>query len=337
MSNLRDVAVLAGVSSSTVSRVLSGKSYVSESARKAVLAAAKKLDYHPNVLAKSLKCGLTHMLALMIPDIQNPYLPLIVRGAEDTARKNGYNMILCNTDENIAVEEEYISALRNRWIDGVIVSSMQRGSEHLRALRDDGFPVVLTSRFYADDFDTVGIDNVQATYNAIKYLYQLGNRRIGIALGNTELNVYGDRYTGYCRALQDLGLPLDERCVLRETAEGLESIVAQTVQLCRDGGPCPDAIFGTSDTKALAVMRGLRNCGKQVPQDVAVMGIDGISLGALVSPSLTTVRQPLYEIGVEAVRKLLAQIEANRTGREYICSVELLKTTIVERESTCRR
>lgn len=337
MSNLRDVATLAGVSSSTVSRVLSGKSYVSESTRKAVLAAAKKLDYQPNALAKSLKSGLTHMIALMIPDIQNPYLPLIVRGAEDTARRNGYNMILCNTDEDVAVEEEYISALRNRWIDGIIISSMQKDSTHLCALRDDGFPVVLTSRFYTDDFDIVGIDNVQATYNAIRYLYQLGNRRIGIALGNTELNVYADRYAGYCRALQDLGLPLDERCVLRESEEGLESIIRQTVQLCRDGGPCPDAIFGTSDTKALAVMRGLRSCGKIIPQDVAVMGIDDISIDTLAFPSLTTVRQPLYEIGVEAVRKLLSQIEANRLGIEYICSVELLQTTIVERESTCQR
>lgn len=337
MSNLKDVAELAGVSVSTVSRVLDNKSYVSSSTRKTVLAAAKKLNYQPNVLAKSLKSGATHMIALMIPDIQNPYLPMIVRGAEDTARANGYTMILCNTDENMQVEKDYIKALRARWIDGVIVSSMQKDSDHVRALREENFPVVLAARYYDDDFDCVGIDNEAAAYQAVRFLYEKGNRRIAIALGNTELNIYRDRYAGYLRAVKELGLPLEEAYVLRETKAGLPSIIEQTKRLCSGEAPCPDAIFATNDTKALAVMRALYDCGKQTPQDVSVMGVDDIAVSALVHPSLTTVHQPLYEIGAAAVKKLLQQIEAARAGKSYVTSVELLKETIIERESTCQR
>lgn len=335
MSNLRDVAEHAGVSISTASRILDNKGRTSAANREAVLAAAKLLNYRPNALAKSLKSGATHMIALIIPDIQNPYLPQIVRGAEDEARSNGYCMILCNTDESINVEQECISVLRNRWIDGIIVSSMQQNSDHLRALLDDSFPLVLIARFFGDNFDAVGIDNAAAVYNAIQYLHQLGNRRIAIALGNTALNVYADRFAGYQHAIKDIGQPYDEQYILREK-DGPESIIEQTVKLCSSEN-CPDAVLATNDTKALAVMRGLSICGKHIPEDVAVMGIDDIFFDKLVSPSLTTIHQPLYEIGKKAVQKLLAQIEANRNGQEYIRSIELLRTTIIERESTRRR
>lgn len=337
MSNLKDVAALAGVSVSTVSRVLGKKSYVSGDTKKAVLSAAKKLNYQPNVLAKGLKSGATHMIALMIPDIQNPYLPLIVRGAEDAARANGYTTILCNTDENMQVEQDYIQALRASWIDGIIATSMREQSEHLRALREENFPLVLAARYYDDDFDCVGIDNEAAAYQAIRFLYEKGNRRIAIALGDASLNIYRDRYAGYLRAVKELGLPLDPRYVLRETPEGASSIIEPVKQLCSEPSICPDAIFATNDTKALAVMRALFDCGKRIPEDVSVMGIDDIPVAALVHPSLTTVHQPLYEIGAAAVRKLLQQIHAARTGAPHVTSVELLKETIIERESTCQR
>ena len=336
MSNLKDVALMAGVSVSTVSRALDQKSSVSSATRKRVMAAVRKLDYQPNVVAKSLKMGSTHTIALMVPDIQNLYLPMIVRGVEDTARSNGFTIILCNTDEDMDVEKEYIGVLRNRWIDGFVISSMHPQADHIRRLRDEGFPVVLTSRYYGDDFDTVEIDNVAAAYNAVRYLYEKSNRKIAIALGDIELNVYGDRFAGYKKALSDLGLPFKEHYVVREKEGGASTVIEPTARLCATED-CPDAIFATNDNKAMAVMRALHDIGKKIPEDVSVLGFDDIALSSLVQPPLTTVHQPLYEIGVEAVRKLLKQIEAKKAGKKYLNSIELLKTEIVERDSTCGR
>lgn len=333
MVTLKEVAALAGVSVSTVSRALDGKSYVSDKTRKAVQQAAKKLEYRPNALAKSLKSGSTHTLALLIPDIQNPYLPMMVRGVEDEARNRGYTLILCNTDESIEAEREYLERLKNRWVDGFIISSMREGAEHVRALKEESFPVVLTARYYGGEFDTVAIDNVEAARAAVEYLLNLGNRRIAIALGNTELNVYRDRLKGYEKALNDAGMAVDNNLIVCEKTS--EAMMERIAELARKEQA--DAVFATSDLKAIAVMRAIADAGRRIPEDVAVMGFDDIAMGALIEPPLTTVRQPLYDIGREAARKLIAQIEAKHQGRQYIHSVELLATKIIERRSTVQR
>ena len=159
MVSLKDVAMEAGVSASTVSRVLSNNPVVNEITRQRVMDAVRLLDYRPNELAKSLKLGHSNTIALMVPSIQNLIFPTIARGVEDTARKAGYTVILCNTDEDVEEEKRYITRLRTRFIDGFIVASMMPGSDHIRKLWQEGFPVVLTSRIYDDTIDAVGIDN----------------------------------------------------------------------------------------------------------------------------------------------------------------------------------
>ncbi|MEG2843362.1 MAG: LacI family DNA-binding transcriptional regulator, partial [Ruthenibacterium sp.] len=190
MTNLKDVAEHAGVSASTVSRVIGGKSYVNEQTRARVLDAVRTLNYSPNVLAKSLKMGRSNTIALMVPSIRNQIFPDIARGVEDTARKNGLTVVLCNTDEDVDVENLYIEKFKTRWIDGFIVASMLPGSEHIRQLRREGIPVVLTSRCYGNDIDAVVVDNRQAAFDAMQYLLHTGHRRIALALGRAELNIY---------------------------------------------------------------------------------------------------------------------------------------------------
>ncbi len=333
MVGLKDVARYAGVSASTVSRVLAGKSYVSDQTRQRVMEAVRALDYRPNALAQSLKMGNSNTIALMIPSIQNLIFPDITRGVEDAARRAGYTVVLCNTDEDVEVEKNYINKLRTRLIDGFIVASAMPNASHILRLREEGFPVVLTSRHYGEDVDAVIIDNVQAAYEATKYLIRTGHQKIAMALGRIELPIYAHRLQGYRQALEENGLPYDESWVIHETT-GTASFYSLTMDMLRKRGK-PDAIFASSDPKAYVIMRALHDAGLRIPDDVSVMGIDNVEMSSLVAPPLSTVAQPLYEIGRLAAQKLFRQIaNKEQTGQMAPPQIDVLPTDLIIRKST---
>lgn len=333
MVSLKDVAEYAGVSPSTVSRVLTDKPVVNENTRIRVMEAVRLLDYKPNELAKSLKSGRSNTIALMVPSIQNMIFPTITRGVEDTARKAGYTVILCNTDEDVEEEKRYIAKLRTRFIDGFIVASMLPGSDHIRKLWREGFPVVLTSRIYDDTIDAVGIDNEAATFDAMQYLIRGGHKKIAFAMGREEIPLYMDRYKGYRRALESSGLPYDEQLVIHETT-GTGSFYFLIQNLLKRGIQ-PDAVLASSDPKAFVVMRALHDAGLSIPGDVSVMGIDNVETSSQVEPPLSTVAQPLYEIGALAASKLIRQIHhKEKTGKLAPPQVDILKTDLIIRKST---
>ncbi len=333
MVGLKDVAEYAGVSASTVSRVLTGKSYVNENTRQKVWEAIKTLEYRPNALAQSLKSGSSNTIALLVPSIQNQMFPDIVRGVEDAARKAGYTVVLCNTDEDIEVEKRYIDNLRTHLIGGFIVASMTPGSKHIMRLRDEGVPVVLTSRAHDGDIDAVVIDNERAAFDAVTYLIRTGHKKIALALGRTMLPIYEERLEGYKRALREGGIPYDEALVMREEG-GAASFYTLVRRLLR-AGLRPDAIFATSDPKAFVVMRALYDEGLRIPQDISVMGLDNVEMSSLIEPPLSTVSQPLYEIGRLAAQKLFAQI---RYKEEHDClpppQIDVMQTELILRKST---
>ncbi len=333
MTNIKKVAEYAGVSASTVSRVLSNKGYIHEETRKKVMQAVNALNYTPNGLAKSLKLGRSNTIALMVPSIQNLIFPVIARGVEDTARKNGFTVILCNTDENVDSEKAYINKLRTRWIDGFIVSSMLPSSDHIRKLREDGFPLVLTSRFYDESIDAVGINNYQAAYNAVNYLIKTGHKKIVFAMGREELNIYIDRKKGYFQALEDNGIKPDESYIIHET-NGTNSFYSITTKMLQSG-QIPDAIFASSDPKAIVIMRAIRDFGLKIPDDISVLGFDNVEISSIIEPPLSTVSQPLYEIGVLAAQKLIKQIfHKEKTGALEAPTVDIMNTDLIIRKST---
>lgn len=333
MTNIKDVAQYAGVSPSTVSRVLSNTGYIHTDTRKKVMDAVNVLNYTPNGLAKSLKLGRSNTIALMVPSIQNLIFPVIARGVEDTARKNGFTVILCNTDENVESEKAYINKLRTRWIDGFIVSSMLPTSDHIRKLRADGFPIVLTSRFYDESIDAVGIDNFNAAYTAVNYLIKTGHKKIAFAMGRAELSMYTDRRKGYIKALEDNGIAVDESLIINET-NGTNSFYSITTKMLQNGNR-PDAIFASSDPKAIVIMKAIRDVGLRIPQDISVMGFDNIEIAPMLEPPLSTVSQPLYEIGVLAAQKLIKQINhKEKTGELEPPTVDILGTDLIIRNST---
>jgi LacI family transcriptional regulator len=333
VTSLKDVARYTGLSISTISRVLSNKSYVKEHTREKVLEAVRLLNYSPNIMAQSLKNGRSNTIALFIPSIQNLIYPDLTRGVEDTARKNGYTVILCNTDESIEIEKSYINTLRPRLIDGFIIASMMPHSTHIAQLRKENFPLVLALRAYDDSIDAVIIDNKQAAYNAVKYLAGRGNRKIAIALGNTELTLYSDRLRGYRQALEESGVPFDENLVMRERYN-----IGSFYHLTRamlEKGTIPDSVFATSDARAITIMRAICDSGYRIPGDISVLGFDNVEIASMVEPPLSTVSQPLYEIGVLAAQKLIYQIQyKEKHGVLDDPIIDVVETNLLVRKST---
>lgn len=309
MVGMKDVAEAAGVSTSTVSRVLNGKSYVNEETRQRVLDAVKKINFRPNALAKSLKMGRSNTICLMVPAIENLMIPLIVRGVEDTARKSGFSVVLCNTDEDEAIEMAHIEMMKARQTDGFIICSAYGSEKGIHELHDQGFPLVLVNRFQPEDvgkIETICVDNYQAGYDATRYLIRTGHTRIAFAYGREELIFYRKRYQGYCDALKDAGLPYDESLVMRET-NGAECFYQLTRKLMELPQP-PDAIFASSDPKAFVIMHALHDLGKRIPEDVSVLGFDNVAMASMVEPPLSTMAQPFFEIGASAAKSVIHQI-----------------------------
>lgn len=334
MTNIKVVAQMAGVSISTVSRVLSGKNCVNEDTRERVMAAIRQTGYSPNTLAKSLKMGHSNMVALMVPSIENLVFPQIARGVEDTARRNGFTVVLCNTDEDNETERSYIQKLRTRWIDGFIIASMHSKSDHIRDLRQQGIPVVLVNRYVpGDKMDIVTVNNYDAAFNAVSYLIRGGSRRIAIALGPEEHVFYAERFRGYRAALKAAGLPFDESLIMRETSGPV--CFYQLTKLLFSGEDRPDSVFATSDPKAIMVMHALHDMKLKIPEDVSVLGFDNVDLSAIIEPPLTTVSQPLYEMGITAMQKLIRQIRYKKEQGELPePTTDVLNTDLIVRRST---
>ncbi|MDR2419264.1 MAG: LacI family transcriptional regulator [Treponema sp.] len=333
MTSLKDVAVYTGLSISTVSRTLSGASYVKEETRQRVLEAVRILNYSPNLLAQGLKKGRSNTVVLMIPSIQNMIYPDLTRGVEDTARKKGFTVILCNTDESVDIEKAYLKALKPRLIDGFIIASMMPHSTHIQQLRKEQCPVVLALRACDTDIDAVVINNCKAAYTGTKYLIERGHREIAIALGDETVPLYAERYNGYRQALVEADIAVDEALVMRERY-GVSSFYSMTTALL-ERGIRPDAFFATNDERAIVIMRALYDAGVSIPADVSVMGFDNVTMAALVEPPLSTIAQPFYNIGALAMEKLIYQIQyKEKHGILDEPVIDTVDTSLIVRKST---
>ena len=332
-NNMKEVAQKAGVSVSTVSRVLAGKTYISENTREMVENAAKELNYRPNVMAKGLKLGRSNAIALMIPSIDNLMFPDIVRGVEDVAQSHNFVVTLCNTDEDMNKEKLYMKKLSNMGVDGIVFATMRKNSDHVRSLHEEGFPIVLTSRNYDGKLDAVVINNLLSAYKGVSYLISRGYKNIAIALGDEELPLYQKRLLGYKKALEEANIPYKEELVMREVGTN-DSFYPLTKDLLKNH-PEVDCFFATNDIRAIIIIRALRDMGLRIPEDIGVMGFDDTQISALVDPPLTTIHQPLYEIGASAAKRLIFQIQHKQEkGNLALPKIEILETELIVRKST---
>ena len=331
MTTIRDVAKRAGVSVSTVSRAINGMVFVEESTRNRVLEAINELNYQPNYLAKGLKIGKTNTLCLLIPSIRNPSINILARGAEDASRRNGFTLILCNTDEDKAIEKLYIEKMLSNWVDGIIYCTATKNGSVLEYLKSLNYPVVLALREYDDNFDTFCVDNFMGGYIATKYLIEKGFKRIFILTGRLDLNLYSDRLKGYQKALIDYGIPYKREFVISaQECDKANIKFDPRIDVVMRGKEKPDSIFATGDLIAINAINEMRKIGVHVPKDISIIGFDDIDISPLTYPSLTTVSQPLYEIGIRATERLIKRI---RNVDKVEPELFKFKARIIQRES----
>ncbi len=308
-TTIKQVAGLSGVSIKTVSRVINGGEAVSAETLRRVTDAIGRLNYRPNALARGLVTRRSRSIGLVIADIVNPFFPPLVRGVEDTAAAQGYNVILCDTDEHAERERAAVSLLLEKQVDGLILCASRLPASFLREVADSGVLMVLVNRaLHHARTASVMVDAAEGGRRATAHLLDLGHRRIGYLSGPPSSSSNAGRLRGYTRALEARGIPFSQELV----AGGAASIDAgrkATEALMAIGRRPPTALFAFDDLMAVGALEELRRQGRRVPQDVAVVGFDDIEMAAFVDPPLTTVAQPKADMGRLAAARLLEMIE----------------------------
>ena len=332
--SINNIAKLAGVSKSTVSRILNDRGKFSKDTRDKVLQIVKKLNYSPSMVARSLRNRRTKTIGLLLPDIVNPFFPEIMKGVENVALENGYVVILCSSNEDTQKEFMYFHMFENRWIDGIIYSGVTGTEEEVqgvRAILGQGIPVVLMDREIEDYFASVVIiDNENAAYDATTYCFELGHKRIGFIAAPLKVKLFSKRLEGYQKALQKHGIEFDESLVIEGDLTIKGGSLAGKELLARKDPPT--AIFASNDLMAIGAMKEIQGNGLKVPEHISIIGFDDILTASLVTPALTTIAQPKYEMGMEAMNLLIRMIEKKGASKSKI----VLDTQLVVRESTKR-
>ncbi|MGG0717751.1 LacI family DNA-binding transcriptional regulator [Robertmurraya massiliosenegalensis] len=327
---IKDVARLSGVSMSTVSRVLNSPESVREDKRIKVQKIIEELKYHPNALARGLISKRTQSLGVLIPDISNLYVSEIMKGMEDAAHNLGLNLILCNTDRNQEKMIRYLKVLKEKQVDGIIFTSEPITEAVFQIFDQLNIPIVLAATQSIEyNIPSVKIDDEKAGYDAACYLMDQGHVDIGMISGPTTDVIAGfPRYFGFKQALKDrLGRSQIDKFIefgayqFEDGYKGMERLYLKNPHLT--------SVFCASDEMALGAISYLHKIGKEVPNDISILGFDNTKIAKMSIPQLTTVAQPMYEIGKFAVNKLECVI--NSEGLDEVRTY--VKHTIIERES----
>ncbi len=325
---LRDVAELAGVSRATAARVVNGNhELVREDTRARVMDAVNKLKYERHAIAGSLRSDRTTMIALSIPDIANPFWPEVARGVQDAADLAGYTVVLLNTDWNAEREAKHLRRMLQGQFDGLIINPTSVLVTDLARLH---LPVIILGSGSAyPSLDAVGSDSATGAQEALEYLWSLGHRRIGLIAGRSMRHRAQSRYESYILFHARHGARLDDSLVVegdfteRDGFEGMRHLLSLDDP--------PTAVFAANDIIALGALKAAQSMNRRVPEDISIIGMDDIYPAALVSPALTTVAKPKYDIGARAAQLLLEQLQdSSAEQRQHI----LLPCSLVIRDST---
>lgn len=330
MVTIQEVAKAAEVSVATVSRVLNNSPSVNPETRERVQEVIERLNYSPNLLGRNLRRSETKMILVLLPSISNPFYSKIVRGIEDVASRNSYNVMLCNTNSDLQKEKVYIDLLRNRLADGMILMASTLDRHELSQIGAQ-FPVVQCCEYKEGaKVSHVSIDNVEAAYKMTKHLIDLGHKRIGLITNSNQYVSSAQREEGYKRALKENNIKLDSDLIKYGDYSFRSGMLAAKEFLVMK--EMPTAIFAISDIMAIGVIKELKNNGLRVPEDMAVAGFDNISMASMYDPSLTTVSQHQYGLGGTSMELLLKQI------REELKEPQdaLLEYELIIRESTLK-
>jgi len=327
---IAEVAQEAGVSSQTVSRVINERPDVAPETRERVKQVINQLGYQPSAIARSLASQRTRTLGLITADFSDYFFTQVIAGAEVEARKHGYFFMLGSTERNPQDEPEYIRLLTERHVAGILFArpSTEPDDRHLLGLLRDGVPVVTTAYYIPGaDLTVVDVDNADGAQQATHYLLECGRRRVAMITGPATWKSVHDRTKGYNLALAAAGITLDPGLIAKGDWS-YQSGYRATGELL-DRGLSFSALFAQNDQMAIGAIRSLREAGRRVPDDVAVVGYDDIPVAEYCDPPLTTIRQPMQEVGKVATRLLIQAIEQPGMDRGEV----LLKAELIRRRS----
>lgn len=299
-----DVAREAGVSMATVSRVVNNNPNVKPQTRKKVFEAIERLGYRPNAVARGLASKKTTTVGVVIPDISNAIFAEVARGIEDIANMYHYNIILCNADKRKEKEIRVINTLLEKQVDGLLFMGGVVTEEHMQAFQTATVPIVLCgTNVEGNTMAAVDIDHQQAAHDAVKLLLDKGHRRIGMISGNLQDPNNGfSRYNGYKNALEEAGVAFDESLV-RIGNHRYESGI-EAMKYFLELPERPTAIFSATDEMAIGAIHAAQDAGLAIPGDISVISVDNSRMASMVRPLLTTVAQPMYDIGAVSMRLL---------------------------------
>ena len=329
---IKDIAAKAGVSVTTVSLVLNGKEHrIAKETRKRIIDIANALDYRPNQLAVGLITKRTNTVGLLIPDVSNSYFSELAKGAEGKAAENGYNLILCNTNDSPGKDCEYINVLLDRGVDGIIMVPSGKGKDEtlnqcLSLMMRSQKPFVLADRIrVGTSYSGVTLDQIKGGYLATEYLIKQGHRKIGCITGPLGMvNAYM-RYQGYKKALQDNGISYNSKLV-KEGTYHIEDGLVQSKELFKEN---VTAIFACNDLMAYGVYKSAVNEGIKVPEELSIVGFDNIPFSEFLEVPLTTIHQPVGQIGELSVEKLINLIMKKEEKEKLV----VLEPELIVRDS----
>ena len=331
--SLKDIATEAGVSTALVSYVLTNKdkkARIGEEMAKKIREIARKLNYQPNHIARSLKSGRSFTIGLIVADISNPFFANIARTIEDEAKKHNYNVIFGSSDENVDKSQDLINVLVNRQVDGLIITPTEGSEQQIRQLQEQKIPFVLIDRFFPEIAASyIAVNNRESAAGAVSHLIKAGRKRIGMVAYKTTLHHISERIGGYQDALQQHGIKATNSLLKKARYSHLKEDIRLAIDELLKGKHPADAIFFATNSLAIEGLKYINTLGIRIPDELAVITFDeGEALDLFYAP-VTFVRQPILEIGKAAVRVLLEQILDDTAATTAIC----IDTTLVVRKS----
>ncbi|MEI8673485.1 substrate-binding domain-containing protein [Vibrio sp. SA48] len=329
MATMKDIARLAGVSTSTVSHVINKSRFVSEDIAERVNKAAQDLNYAPSALARSLKMNRTRTIGMLVTTSTNPFFGEVVKGVERSCYHKGYNLILCNTEGDNERMKASINTLLQKRVDGLLLMCSTLEGERIEVFdRYPDIPVVVMDwgpMLFASD--KIQDNSLSGGYIATNYLIECGHKEIGCITGPLIRHQAQMRYEGYKRAVLESGLEINPQWIVESDFECEGGYEAFNRML--ENGPLPSSIFVSNDMMAMGVLNAAHEKGIRIPEDVSIMGYDDIHIARFMSPALTTVHQPKYRLGKVAVETLLKKLEKETLEPQVV----QLDPTLVVRKS----
>ncbi|WP_141431667.1 LacI family DNA-binding transcriptional regulator [Bacillus sp. 03113] len=313
---IKDVAKKANVSISTVSNVINKSKWVSPEVSERVLEVVKELGFIPNAIARSLIKKESLLIGVLIPGIENPFTSIFVRVIEKELFKHNYTTLLCNTNLDTDIEFHYLKLLKEKYVDGVVLLTSNFQQKHIEFFEENSIPVLLASLTdKSKRFSSINIDDYQAAYDATLKLIQLGHKEIAW-LGGSLLSDHAlQRFEGFKQALKDNGIAYFEDSFFESEEYTIQYGLEKGMEIFSKKNR-PTAVLCISDMIAIGAIQAADKCGLRVPEDISIMGFDDIPFASAYRPGIATVRQPVYDLGINAAQMLLQQIKEKESYKK---------------------